>query len=79
MLQVKLTVTEDRLKVYVYNPVPHYRQQPVHVVVDTDKFYIKNHQREIVPCQINPVWDEELPTGVVAGVFEVEYPVRFIR
>ena len=70
--KVKLTVPEGGLRVFVYNPLPQYRQQPVHILVDTNRFYIKNHLREIVPCQINPVWEEEL-TGVKSDLFEVVF------
>lgn len=70
--KVKLTVPEGGLRVFVYNPLPQYRQQPVHLLVDSNKFYIKNHLREIVPCQINPVWEEET-TGVKSDLYEVVF------
>ncbi|KAK7104559.1 alpha-mannosidase 2x-like [Littorina saxatilis] len=71
--KVKLAVHEGGLKVFVYNPLPQYRQQPVHLLVDTNKFFIKNHLREIIPCQINPVWQEDEATGVESNVYEIVF------
>lgn len=69
--KVVLKLGENGLRVFVFNPLPQYRQQPVRLLVDSQNFIIKNHQREIVPCQINPVWNIEDGTSVVSGVFEV--------
>ena len=68
----RLTVTDDGLRVFVSNTLPIHREQPVYVLLDTDKFYVKDFRRHVVPCQINPVFDEE-SAGVKSAVFEVMF------
>lgn len=66
-----IPVSKGGTHLFVFNPLPQYRQQPVHILVNKEKFIIKDQMREIVPCQINPVWDDEDSTTVRADVFEV--------
>ncbi|KAL8600465.1 hypothetical protein ACOMHN_044930 [Nucella lapillus] len=70
-----LSIPEGGLRVYVFNALPQYRQQPVRVLLDTNLFYIKNHQRDIVPCQINPVWERRAEGGVEvrSNLYEVVF------
>lgn len=70
--KVTLKVVPEGVRLFVYNPFPQYRRQPVHVLVNTDRLYVKDYYRQVVPCQINPVWEQEM-VGVQSGVFEVVF------
>lgn len=71
--KVVLKLAEYGLRVFVFNPLPQYRQQTVRLIVEDEHFVIKNHLREVIPYQINPVWDKEESTTVDARVFEVVF------
>ncbi|KAL8605774.1 hypothetical protein ACOMHN_059339 [Nucella lapillus] len=70
--KVKLRVPRDGLLVFVYNPLPRFRRQPVHLLVDSNLVYVKNQRREILASQISPVWEEE-DIGVKGDVYELVF------
>ncbi|XP_067680551.1 alpha-mannosidase 2-like [Haliotis asinina] len=66
-----IEVQEEGTRVVLFNPLAQFRREVIHLHVSTDHLIIKNDKLQVIPCQVNPIWDESL---IVSNVkFEVVF------
>ncbi|KAL3873992.1 hypothetical protein ACJMK2_037065 [Sinanodonta woodiana] len=69
-----VSVVKLGTKVVFFNPLPYDRAEFVQLIVDTTHFEIRNSKNEVIPYQVNPIW--EASTIVHGEAFEIVFHVH---
>lgn len=66
-----IPVLESGTRVVLFNSIGQSRLELISVIIDTFQIEIKNRKNEIIPYQINPLWDTSI--SVHTSLFEVTF------
>lgn len=66
-----LPVLESGTKVILYNPILHNRTEILTLFVDCSTLIIRGSKNEVIPHQINPVWDSIV--SINTKVFQIKF------